>query len=726
MARLHGVQHAYYDVNHRRRTADPDSLVAILRALGVEIESVSDASECLQRDRAARLARGVEPVLIAWDGKPTQLELCLPADRVRQPIVRTLRLEGGETRRVELRPDELSLSGRADSAGTAYEFRRVPIAEPLPAGYHRLTIEASTNVYSTFVIAAPKRTYRPSRKDAPRKAWGTFLPLYAVESEGSWGAGSYTDLGSLAEWLGGLGGSVLGTLPLLPTFLGVIGTPGDPSPYSPLSRLFWNEFYIDVTAIPELAECAAAREMVESASARAEIDALRAMETVDYPRVWMLKRRALEILSDDFFRRRPPRYAKFQQHLDQHPAIESYARFRAACERQGRTWTAWPETMRRGHLAGGDFDARTRDFYLYVQWIASEQIRSVSERAAADGVALYLDLPLGVNPGGYDMWRHREIFATKATVGAPPDPVFSKGQNWGFSPLHPEAVRAHDYGYVIDFVRHHLRFAGMLRIDHAMGLHRKYWIPEGMDARQGVFVQYHADELYAVLSLESHRHQAALVAENLGTVPSYVNSALNRHQILQMYVVQYELEPDRTAAMSGVPRNCVASLNTHDMPPFAAFWEDEDINDRRKLGLLDAEFADAERDYRLQLRERLVAWLRSEGLLDTAEPDPRTVMRRLLDYLAASPAQVVIVSLEDLWLETRPQNVPGTSTERPNWIRKARYRIEEIRAMPEVVEALQSLSQRRGGAVSAASARSGAGPRRTEQKWSSITAGDAS
>jgi 4-alpha-glucanotransferase len=39
---------------------------------------------------------------------------------------------------------------------------------------------------------------------------------------------------------------------------------------------------------------------------------------------------------------------------------------------------------------------------------------------------------------------------------------------------------------------------------------------------------------------------------------------------------------------------------------------------------------------------------------------------------------MVLVNMEDLWLEARPQNVPGTSSERPNWRRKARLTLEQI------------------------------------------------
>ena len=148
---------------------------------------------------------------------------------------------------------------------------------------------------------------------------------------------------------------------------------------------------------------------------------------------------------------------------------------------------------------------KDRRYHLYVQWLAHQQIESVSEKAREKGVQLYLDLPLGVHPDGYDVWRERGAFILDASAGAPPDAVFTRGQEWKFPPLHPERIREQGYRYVIAYLRHHLRQAGILRIDHVMGLHRLFCIPNGMEASQGVYLRYPAEELYAILALESHR-----------------------------------------------------------------------------------------------------------------------------------------------------------------------------------------------------------------------------
>jgi len=234
----------------------------------------------------------------------------------------------------------------------------------------------------------------------------------------------------------------------------------------------------------------------------------------------------------------------------------------------------------------------------------------------------------------------------------------------------------------------------VLRIDHVMQLHRLFWVPQGMAATEGAYVTYPADELYAVLSLESHRHRVTVVGENLGTVPPEVNDSMARHDILGMYVVQYEVQ--QSQGLREPPAQSVASLNTHDMPTFRAFWEARDVAIMEDLGFFDAERARSEKQGREALRGIVASGLPWEPeRSDEATYD--AVLRRCLEYLAASPARIVLVNLEDLWRELEPQNVPGTHTERPNWRRKARLSFEEFSTRPEVVAVLRRVDELRRG-----------------------------
>ena len=688
LAHMYGVQTAFYDVERRRQQASLESLLRVLRALGADVGTFADVPDALRARRRELWTQGVEPVIVAWGGQPAALDLRLPAASSEGTVHCHLTLETGETSVWSCGGGELPLIDSAIVEGVRYEARRLFLPGRLPLGYHRLRLEWGGRQAETLVISAPFRAYAP-REGPGSRCWGVFLPLYALHSRRSWGAGDFTDLESLTHWVTEMGGRVIATLPLLPVFL---NEPLDPSPYAPVSRRFWNEFYIDVTRVPELGRCQSAEAVVASSGFQQELEGLRAAPLVDYRRQMGLKRRVLEELARCFFSERSDRYGAFERFVEAHPLVEDYARFRAAGERLRTPWPAWPQRLRDGDLQDGDYDEWAKRYHLYAQWLAHEQIQALTESARSAGVELYLDFPLGLHPDGYDVWRERSAFALEVSVGAPPDPFFTKGQNWGFPPPHPEMMRKQGYRYLIECLRHHLRHAGILRIDHVMGLHRLYWIPQGTEPREGVYVRYPAEELYAILSIESHGHRAIIVGEDLGTVPRYVRAAMARHSVQRSYVVPFEITPDPDRPLRAVPTSCVASLNTHDMSPFAAFWRGLDIEDRQQRGLLDDENARSERSSRQALKRALQTFLKRCGLLKRVNADERAVLSACLAFLSASPARAVLLSLEDLWLETRPQNVPGTVGEHPNWRRKARYTLDEFRQKPEIVEVLSAVN----------------------------------
>jgi 4-alpha-glucanotransferase len=208
-------------------------------------------------------------------------------------------------------------------------------------------------------------------------------------------------------------------------------------------------------------------------------------------------------------------------------------------------------------------------------------------------------------------------------------------------------------------------------------------------------VRYPAEEFFAVLNLESHRYRARIVGENLGTVPPAVNATMAKHKILGMHVAQFGVTGDPNHALDPVPEHAVASLNTHDTPTFAGFWTGADIGDRRELGLLTDEGTAKEHEVRARQRAALITYLKTGGWLETESADAEAVLRAWLSHLAAGNAEFLLINLEDLWLEPLPQNVPGTWDERPNWKRKTRYSLEQIRELPAVRETLKAIDERR-------------------------------
>jgi 4-alpha-glucanotransferase len=213
-----------------------------------------------------------------------------------------------------------------------------------------------------------------------------------------------------------------------------------------------------------------------------------------------------------------------------------------------------------------------------------------------------------------------------------------------------------------------------------------------MDASGGSYVRYPAEELYAVLSVESHRHRSIIVGENLGTVPPEVYEAMEREDLHGMYVVQYEMQPGQE--LREPPAKSVASLNTHDMPTFQGYLQSRDVEDLQSLRFFTPDQARAERERRAAIRQGLEAALPPEERGRGTKTDD-ALLREMLGSLAQSPARMVIVNLEDLWHETEPQNVPGTHTERPNWQRKARFSFEEFSTRADVVEPLKRVNELR-------------------------------
>lgn len=649
LARLYGVQTSYTDLGGTTRTASPDALLAVMRALEAPVERLEDVEEAVREREEAQGMRLIEPVTVLWEGEAQAVDVQVP---------------GGEA--VECR---LTLETGEELEWTSSSGRVTPPA-PLPLGYHDLTVAAAGRTAATRIIVAPRTVHDPEER-----TWGVFLPLYALRTRRSWGTGDFGDLEALLEWTSRLGGSVVGTLPLLSAFL---DTPFDPSPYAPVSRLFWNELYVDLSRAPQLAESAPAQAALESEEVKTAVARLRQGRLVDYRAAAAAKRAVLEPLAQTFFAGRAWRAPHFQEFLAARAEARTYAAFRATCERRREPWRMWPDRLRTGTLRQGDYDAEVARYHLYVQWLAEHQLAALAATGAATGGGLYLDLPLGVHPDGYDVWRFPRLFASRMSAGAPPDDFFAGGQDWGFPPLHPERIREDGYAYVIASIRTLLRHSHTLRLDHVMSLHRLFWVPWERGATEGVYVRYRFQELWAILCLESRRHRTAIVGEDLGTVPPEVREAIDRHHARRMYVVPFELRSEREPALTPVPARSVASLGTHDLPPFAAHWD-----------RLEPE-----------RREALVGALTRAGCLEPRLPlasvpeskRRRWVLRGGLRYLAASPARVALVSLEDLWQEKAPQNVPGTTMEeRPNWRRKARYQLETFTQIPEVVEPLEEI-----------------------------------
>lgn len=684
LADAHGIEPRYRDLAGNIRRASAVSLLAALRAIGVPIGSVEEAPG-FWREHRSRSAPLVDPVAVVWDGRGGVVSVRAGVGDVECRLA----VEGGGER-------AWSVRGRSGAAAAL----RLPGG--LPIGRHHLEVRHGAEEAVVTVLSAPARV----GDERPARELGLFFPLYAVRSARNWGVGDLTDLDELVRWAGGAGCGSVGLLPMLASFL---EKPLEPSPYAPVSRLFWNELYIDVEACPEWRGRGGKRSGAGEVGRK--LEALCERPLVDYAAAMRVKREALQGCAEAAFgdTARREEIARF---VGERPYLEEYAEFRAAVDKRGEAWRAWPARMRAGRLGKSDFEEKDRRYHLYCQCVLHEQLETA---ACGKRAGLYLDLPIGVHAGGFDTWRFRESFALEASVGAPPDPLGPDGQNWGFPPPHPEASRRDGHAYFAATLRNHLRYSKLLRLDHVMGLHRLFWIPQGIGARDGVYVRYPAEELYAVLSIEAHRAGARIVGENLGTVPPEVNEAMARHGVLGMSVAQFSFTGDVRRPLPAPKATDLACLNTHDTPTFAAFISGKDLERRVELGLMERARADEERKWRRALAARLSRWA-------GGDPGARRVLEALLRFLSKSPAAVVLVSLEDLWLETEPQNIPGTCGGH-NWRRKAGRMLEEIVGDRELAAFVRSLVRERGRSGRHAAGRTALGGGRRRPRSARVKAG---
>jgi 4-alpha-glucanotransferase len=624
LARALGVHTHFVDGLHRAIEVGPETLLRVCVAAGAELDRVEGAAGALAAIEAERARPGLTPVIVAWDG--------------RLPEIRLPGLAGGEVR----------LEDGASWEIPARDDRLHP-GDPLPQGYHELNVRADGGPSRASVISAPIRAWSRPDVEHPR-GWGVAVQLAALRSTRSRSVGDLTDLEALCEWVGDQGGDLVAALPLLPTFN---RGAAEPSPYSPVSRLFWSELILDLgaahrpTGAPPALDVRAADAEVRAALADRPVpDAVRG-----------------------------------------DPELLRYARFRGAQARLGRNWRDWPERARAGVLTDADVDPDEERFHLVAQSEVRRELARFRSRLDSGPVRLGLDLAVGVHPDGYDPWSRQELFADGMSVGAPPDRGFPSGQDWGFAPILPFASRAEGHRYIAASIAHQARLCGVLRIDHIMAWSRLYWIPHGMELREGTYVSYPAEELFAVLTLESVRNECEVVGEDLGTVPPEIREALPRHGIRGMYLAQFAAGdpemPDPTHAN-------VAMAGTHDTPTFAGWLDGVDIDERMRCLLLTPEAEPEEREGRAAAVHRLAHRVGADA------STPREFLGAVLKWIGESEAPLVAAWLEDFWLETEGVNVPGTSSaDRPNWQRPMARLLEDVLADPEVISMARILTEAR-------------------------------
>lgn len=559
--------------------------------------------------------------------------------RIAEPEVRVL--FRGQTLTVS-KPSELVLE---DGARVRVD-RTIPA--DLPLGYHSLQpLDGGDGVW---IIHRPDACWLPS----DLHVWGWAVQLYAARSRSSWGIGDLGDLRLLADWSRKLGAGVLLLNPLCAVAPEI---PQQASPYYPSSRRFRNPLYLRIDRIPGADEPSVGLDQLARAAQQ-----LNAVRQIDRDTVFHHKLNALaRIWAVQAARADAAGLERFCR--DAGESLQVFATFCALAERFGGDWRRWPSEYRQTDApAVRRFAERERSrvrFHCWLQWQLDRQLAE-----AARGLPLVADLPIGVSPGGADAWQWQGELSERATAGAPPDQFNADGQDWALPPFIPHRLRAARYGPFIETIRASLRHAGGLRIDHVMGLFRLFWIPQGLGPDSGGYVRYPADELLAIIAIESYRAGAWIAGEDLGTVQPEVRRQLAKNQILTYKLLWFE---ERSPA--DFPELALAAVTTHDLPTIAGLWTGADFAAQQRIGL------QPHRAGFEQIRSRLVG---ATSLADDASP--AQAVQAAHAALGRAPSAVLAASLDDaLAVEERP-NMPGTVDQWPNW----------SLALPRTLESLET------------------------------------
>jgi 4-alpha-glucanotransferase len=694
VAGLLGIATRHVDALGVTHEPNEETLSALIAAFGLPTDPRQAADALAEEERAAPF--GLAPACVLPQEAPDPvLHLRLPPGGGR--VEWHCRFEDGTER-----------SGHSDGA----ELR---LPAPLPLGYHRLALAAGATKTEIDLIAAPASCHVPDALQSGARSWGLTVQLYGLRSARDWGIGDFTDLARLAGDAGRRGAATIGINPLHALFA---AEPRHFSPYSPSSRVWLDFLYIDVTAVPGFAEDRA----VQALAPAAALGAARAADLVDYAAVAALKRPVLEALFRRFRTREAQsalgeEFREFCQAGGE--ALTSFAVFEALHEHftgQGMpfSWRHWPAAMRDPHSAEvGEFaraHAERVEFFRYLQWQADRQLGAAAAAGRGAGLALglYRDLAVGVDPQGADAWADQQLVAPGAAIGAPPDPLSRAGQNWGLAPTNPLVLRRQGFAPLVAALRANMRHAGILRIDHVMGLQRLYWIPDGSSATDGAYVNYAFHDLLHLVALESRRQCCAVVGEDLGTVPEGFRETMRAANALSYRVLVFERRDGaRFAAPRDYPPLAAASAATHDLATLKGFWLGRDIAWRERLGIYpDQAAAATEAQERRRDRHLLLEALAAEGLLpperfaeffaaDGAPTYTAELGEAIHIFLARSRARLMLVQLEDVTGEGEQANLPGTIDGHPNWRRRLSARLEDILAGPDLLRLAGSVNAAR-------------------------------
>jgi 4-alpha-glucanotransferase len=680
LARRAGVAVEWTDYADQPHRVSLDTIRRVMAALGLPC----DTSDALAHSRHVLNDRGFPRLITATTGQSVRVSI--EADVPEH--IRLIQEDGSVT----------DLPVQRTAAGITLPGIETP-------GYH--TIEVG-QTQATLAVA-PAKCVTISDLASGERFWGLAAQLYGLRSRGDCGIGDMAGVIALAKAAAAFKADALALGPAHALFA---ADPGHFSPYSPSSRLFYNPLHADAAAV--FGEALVAKSRSDAGASREASD-LEESTLIDWPRSGRIKMRIFRRLFDDFFATNldanPPTalatdFAEFRaangSPLADHALFEALHAAKLRADPNAWAWRDWAAEWHHPHSFAvrsfAEKNEREVLFYSFLQWIADRSFAAAQRQTVAAGmrVGLIADLAVGMSGGGSYAWAKQSDLLAGLLIGAPPDLFNVNGQNWGLTTFSPRALANRGFAPFIATLRACMRYAGGVRIDHAMGFMRLWVVPDGANASEGAYLAYPLDDLLRLTALESHRHRAIVIGEDLGTVPAGFRERLAATGIYGMAVLWFERRGAGFASPRIWPADAAAMTSTHDLPTIAGWWRGRDIEVRAQCGFV-SDLA-AEQTARNSDREALWKAFRAAKASAGKAPTPyqsASVADAAIKFVGRTPSRLMLLPLEDaLALEDQP-NLPATINEHPNWRRRYNGEAGNLLDPPAVRKRLQPLVARK-------------------------------
>ena len=718
LVQMRGIETQYVDAWGKPATIAESSKAKLLNTLGYDTSSDEKIQSQITQDIKSVWLSPLNPVQVVRNTQEINLAVRLPIELVNDDHTLTVTCENGDVLTHQFTPVDQEMTTMAHIDDVEFHEYVVTLPLDLPLGYHDVALSADDDEFArSRLIVAPEACYTPNEIKEGKKIWGLSVQLYCVRSEKNWGIGDFSDLALLIEKAAGVGADFIGLNPIHALYP---ANPNACSPYGPSSRRWLNYLYIDVTAIDGYDD-ASVQAIVSSDEFKATLEHARNVEHVDYEAVAHVKLAALKAVFDvydaKYLRKSTKQNKAFKAFVEAGgeslDMLAVYDALQSHLKAEGKDSWGWPvfpqEYKDYYNPAVAKFKSANEQevkFYLFLQWIAAQQLELASNKATDAGmtIGLYRDLAVGVSEGSAEIWGNKDLYCTGASVGAPPDILGPLGQNWGLPPMDPRKLYEQGYQPIIDLFASNMASSGSLRIDHVMALLRLWWVVKGDNAKDGGYVYYPVDDLLGILALESHRNQSLVIGEDLGTVPEEIRSKLADNGVYSYRVFFFEQAEDGGFfSPSHYPVQSMSTLTTHDMPTLIGYWHCLDLELGKEIGLYPTEeilqtlYAD-----RHENKQAILDTLHGHGSIgDNVGRDVNhTGMNRELNngmqvHMAGGSSALLSLQLED-WLEMdKPVNIPGTFDEYPNWRRKLTENIESMFDRHDINELASKLTHAR-------------------------------